>query len=515
LSGGRHEPGRRAEGGAVTSVTGPGEPDTATGADEERLDGRILRSSGWVAMSLGGKQLASLLSLLVLARLLEPRMFGLVSLSWAVLAFAEQIQESGIGAALIFRRAEVREAAATAAIWAPLASLVLYAATFALASPIAGLLHAPGLTNVLRLLAVVLVLRGLMVVPAAILMRELDFRAGAAADVVAALAQVGVAVGLAFAGAGVWSLVAGALAASAVQAAILWALVPWRPRLRLASFSLLREMMRYGRFVGVGNILNVVGNTIDNLAVARLLGTGPLGFYSVAYRVASFPNSVLGYVVSRVMFPIYAQLQDDPRALRQAYVRNMQRIAFVSLPAAVGIIVAARPIVLALLGPRWLDAVTPLRILGVYGLIKSLAAPSGEVFKGVGKPHIAPALSVPHLLLAVPVLYVLTRAYGLDGAALGILILIAIVGIPAMLIAMFLVAVPPAQLARALSTPALCALVPGCAIAVLLAPADALPPAAALASLAAAGLVAFVAAAALFGRGLLVPMWANLRASRR
>jgi O-antigen/teichoic acid export membrane protein len=478
------------------------------------LDGKILRSSGWVAVSLAGKQVASVLSVIVLARLLEPQAFGLVALAWTVLAFAEQIQESGVGSALIYRRHDIQRAAASALFWAPLASLILYAATFVLAPLLAHLLHSPGLVSVLRVLGLVLLLRGLMVVPAAILSRELDFRARAKGDVGAALVQAAVSVTLAFAGFGVWSLVLGALAAAVAQDAILWTIVPWRPSPRAASRRVLIEMVRYGRFVSAGSILNVVGRTIDNITIARLLGTTALGYYAIAFRLATFPETVIGYVVSRVMFPVYSMLQNDQQAVRRAYLQTLQRIAMAALPVSVVVAIAAEPIVLALLGEKWLVAVTPLRILAFYGLLKTFIAPSGEVFKGIGKPHLGPPFETVHLALAVPILYLLTRSYGIDGAALGMLLLIAVAGLPAMFLAMRLVGASIRDTARALSRPILCSVLLAAALTVMLGATESLSPALSLLILIGGGFLVFVGAVAVFARSVITPMWVSIRETR-
>jgi O-antigen/teichoic acid export membrane protein len=481
---------------------------------ESRLDGRILRSSGWVALSVAGRQLGSILSLLVLARLLEPKAFGLVALAWTVLAFADKIQESGVGSAFIYRRDEIEQAAACALIWAPLASLILYAATYLTAPLLAHLLHSSGLVNVLRVLALVLPLRGLMVVPGAILGRNLAYRARAKADVGSSLVQIAVSITLAFAGFGVWSLVSGALAAAAAQTGILWAVVPWRPSPRAASRRVLIEMMRYGRFVSAGSILNVIDNTIDNISIARLLGTTPLGYYAIAFRVADFPNSVIGYIVGRVMFPVYSILQGDLQAVRRAYLQNLQRIAIVALPISVGVAVGAKPIVLALFGEKWLAAVTPLRILAFYGLLKSFVAPSGELFKGLGKPHLGPLFSVPHLVLAVPVLYVLIRSLRLEGAALGMLVLMAATGLPAMFLAMRLTRVTILDTAHALATPILCSTLLALALTLMLGLTESLSPAVTLLILVGTGVLVFAAAAAVFARPVLTPMWVSIRETR-
>jgi O-antigen/teichoic acid export membrane protein len=502
---------RRLPGGVSGAI--PGSP--APGPVDSNLDGKILRSSGWVALSLGGKQLASLLSLLVLARLLDPEAFGLIALAWTVVAFAEQIQGSGVASAFVYRReGDLEAAAASAFVWAPLASLLLYAAVFLSAPLLADFFRNQDFVEVVRGLGLVLFLRAFMVVPFAILERNLDFRALTKADVCAALVQVAVSVSLAYAGAGVWSLVVGALAAAVTQVVILWAIVRWRPSVTAASRRVLLEMLRYGRFVSAGSVLNVIENTIDNIAVGRLLGATQLGFYAIAYRLADFPNSVIGYIVGRVMFPVYSLLRGDLNAVRRAYIQNLQRIAMVALPVSVGIAIAARPIVLALFGEKWLLAVTPLRLLAVYGLLKSFVAPAGELFKGIGKPHIGPVLAIVRLILAVPILYGLIKALGLNGAALGMLILIAAVGLPAMFLAMRLVNLSISDTARALARPILCSALLAVTLTFLLAATESLSPIISLLILVGGGLLVFFLAAALFARPVITPMWVSIRETR-
>ena len=262
-------------------------------------------------------------------------------------------------------------------------------------------------------------------------------------------------------------------------------------------------------------MLNVLDNTIDNISIARLLGTTPLGYYSVAFRLADFPNSVIGYVVGKVMFPVFSQLQGDLEAVRRAYLQNLQRIAIVALPVSVGIAVAAEPIVLALLGEKWLAAVTPLRILALYGLVKSFASPSGELFKGIGKPHFGPLFSVPHLVLAVPTLYVLIRNFGLDGAALAMLVLMVVTGVPAMFLAMRLVGASTRDVVHVLARPILCSALLAIALILLLGPSESLSPLMSLLMLVVAGTLVFIGAAAVFARPVLTPMWVSLRETRR
>ena len=269
-------------------------PGAAPDESHRDLDRKILRGSAWVGVGYGGKQVLQFASMLALVRLVDPSAFGLMALAWTVLFVIDAIQESGVGSAFVYRRDDIECAAASAAVFATLSGLGLAVGCF-LAAPLAAhLFHAPKLTDVLRVLSLMLVIRGASVVPAAILERELDFRRRAGAELLATVVQVPVSVGLAVAGAGVWALVAGPLASSLTATVMYWRLVPWRPSPRLANWKVLRELFGYGRFVTLSNLLVVANNTIDNIIVGRLLGTTQLGFYSVTFRLATLPDDVIG-----------------------------------------------------------------------------------------------------------------------------------------------------------------------------------------------------------------------------
>ena len=498
----------------MTEGKPPDSPATGANLSSLELEGRILRNTGWVALSLGAKQVGSMLALFVLARILDPKDFGLVALAWTVLYFINQIQETGLGQALIYRRTDVEAAAASVLIYALLLGVLGYIAVFA-ASPLAArFFHAPDLVDVLRVMALVLVLRGVGVVPGAILERSLDFRSRTIAELVATFTQIGTFIALAIAGFGVWSLVIGYLVFEGVQSALYWMFVPWRPSPRRRSRAILVELIRYGRFVGATNVLTVVSNTIDNIVIGRVLGTSSVGLYSVAFRLADFPNSVVGHTVGRTMFSIYSMLQDDLASFRHAYVRNLERVALLAVPISVGLLVAAEPIVLALLGETWLPAVPALRILAVCGLIKSFGALSAEALKGIGAPHWPFVLSNVYLAVAIPALVVLTPRFEITGAAVSILIAVASVSLPMVAITARMLDLTALDLARTLAPSAFCSALLAATLGALLSQSDSMGPAGSLVLLGSVGLVVYVLATALFARRVVVPMWLSLRSGR-
>ena len=478
-------------------------------APPPNLDHIILRSSAWVALSWGGRNVLSMLGAIVLARLLDPRAFGLVAIAATITTVLDYIQESGVGAALVQRKHDVKQAAASAFVWSSCAGLLLGASCFAAAPLLARGFGAPGATNVIRAMSLFLVIRGVSIGPGSLLDREMNFRTRTFGELAAGFAQLGISVGLALAGFGVWSLVIGQLAATAVQTAILWMLAPWRPHPRDASISVLREMLRYGRFVSLGNILGLVNRTLDNLVVGRILGAPALGVYSMSYRLGDFPTGVVGYVVGRVMFPAYSRVQDDLAAFRNAFVQNLERVALLALPTSVALFVYAEPIVSVLLGEKWLAAVTPLRILAVYTIVRSFVSPTGAVFQAAGKPHLVPLWALPQSVLFPITLLVLVPRFGVSGAAIAVLVSFSASAVPAFRTCIRMLDLRMSELVPRLLPLVVASVLMGLAMELTLR-LD-IPAAASLGAGITAGTAVYGAATALLARPLLSSAWAGLR----
>ena len=479
--------------------------------DTKALDRKVIRGSLWLGLSWGGQNMLAVVSTLALARLLVPRDFGVVALATTFTILIGHIQASGVASAIVYRRDDHARAATTGFVFASIAGVFFFLVTLAVAPVIAHFFHMPQATNVIRGMGALFIIRGVSAAPGALLEKELDFRSRAKGELSSGFAQVSVAIGLALAGAGAWSLVGGQLAASAVQGLIFWWLVPWRPVISDVSWKLLREMMRYGRFVSAGQIVGLLNGTMDNMFVARLLGSAALGIYAITFRLADFPTAVIGYIVGRVMFPAYVQLQDDIAAFRAAFVQNLQRVTLFALPLTVGLFVGAQPIVLALLGPRWLPVVGPLRVLALYSLVRSFAAPCGAVYQAAGKPHLVPLWALPNAIAIVPLLLLLVPRYGVNGAAIAMVVSFSASGIPAIIVAMRLLRLRAAELGRALAMPALCSVVVGVVLLLMLRPAASLGAIPSLLAFVVVGLVAYVLSAFALARGIWLPVVLALR----
>ncbi len=402
----------------------------------DELDTKIMRSSAWAVFGYGSTNVLSLITTVILARLLLPADFGLVALTLTLLAVAHLAQESGLGAALIVHKSDLRRAAASALVFSPFVGLAMYSAIFALAPLLADVFHAPRLTNVLRVTALVVPLRGLAIVPQAMLQRAMLFAPVAGIELAGGVAQAGTALGLAVAGAGVWSLVAGQVVAAFAQLGVAWWFTPIRPSPREADWKTLRELARFGRHVGAANIINYGNATAEGVVIGRVLGTHPLGYYTVASRLAQMPVSVLGNILGRGVYAAMAHINDDVAGVKRIWLTNLQRLALLSVPASIGIVFVARPLVEIMLGGTWKAAIVPLQILTLNGIVRTFSATSGEVFQAMQRAQYRVYVEVAHFLLVVPALIVGAKVHGIIGVAAAVVFVNIATGLPILVVLM-------------------------------------------------------------------------------
>lgn len=481
--------------------------------EAHELDRKIVRSTAWVALGYGGNQVLTFGVIAVLARLLTPAEFGLVSLASIVIVVMTYLQESGLGTAVIRQRDDLECAVATMWVFMVTMSIVLYFCVFGTAPLLARAFDQPQLTDVVRVLALVVVIRALGSTAGTLLERTLAFRSRTMGDLAGAVVQAAVSIPLAVAGLGVWSLVLGQLASTVAIMSTYWALAPLHPNPRLADWSMLRQLSRYGRHVTIGNVLGLVNANVDNVVIGKLLGTTSLGFYAAAWRVANLPALGLGYIIGRVMFPAYATIQDDLPAFRRAYVMNVQRVALVSLPAALGILICADPIITGLLGAKWEPAVSPLRILGVFGLIRSFSATAGAVFQAAGRPQLVYQIGILHSGVLYAGLVLLAPPFGVNGVAGAMTIAAFCSFVPALVLACRILQLRLRELAAKLTNAFGCALVLAASLAVLLIATDPLGPALQLTALLVGGLVAYGTALVTIGRSELHSITTSFRST--
>lgn len=380
----------------------------------------------WAGGALLFNRLARFLSMAVLARLLVPEMFGLVTMATASMQVLGAIREIGIGSAFVQRKYADQDETALAADSTFVLSLLMNGALAGVAWIMAPWIASffqemqSELTLILRVMFSLFLLEPFMSTPMLLLQKGLAFEKLASAEICAALVQGVVSIVLALFDFGAWSLVYGLLAARLVQTLLLMRFAHWSPRLRYDKHLAL-DLFGYGKYLWAFAAISAVGGALDKMVIGREFGKEELGFYGLAFTLCMLPTQFVTSLVKQIAFPALAKIKDDPAGLSDALEEALSYVALMALPIGFGLLSVAEPFVLSVYGQQWRESIPLVRILAFFGLIISVSSVTGPVFKAVGKPDLILWTGLIHQGVLFAMLYTLL-GLGLQGIALAILI---------------------------------------------------------------------------------------------
>ena len=380
------------------------------------MDERALRGIPWTLLTFGATKLLGLLTTVVLARLLVPEDFGLFALATLASLFLTIFRDFGLGSVLIVRQDYDMQSRATVVTMMLLFGVLAAVIVVAL-SPLAALaFDEPRLSGVLAALSATLVFGGVAWSYEVIMQRELAFKPRFAAQMVQSLTYTVVALALAVAGAGVWSLVGGALAGGAAASVAFLALAPYRLPLRLDR-GVARDALRSGRgFIGQG-VLALIRQNADYLVIGRLLGARSLGLYTLAYRFSEMPYVGIADPVGKVLFPALSKMRHAGEEVADAFLGAQRMVALVTCPLGVILSATAEPFVDAILGPKWTGMVPALTILGLWGAFRPLENTVALLLNAVGEADLVAKVLAVVLAVLIPSFVVAAHFGGLAAVA--------------------------------------------------------------------------------------------------
>jgi len=352
----------------------------------------------------------------VLARLLSPQDYGLMAMATVVTGLLAQAQSLGVGQALVQREQVTRENEQVAFTVALAASLVLYVIILAIAYPVAASYDDDRVAVLLQVVGLSFPIGALAIVPGALLRRELNLRGEAVTSVVSMIAESGTTIVLALYGYGVWALAAGQLAAVVTMSVGLSIYRPWSFGIRFRGGDL-RHIARFGGGATLSSFLWYAYQNADFYIIGRVLGSGPLGAYSMAWKIAKMPWERLFRAVTPVLLPLYSRARHEPGELAAALGRLSRFTTLVTVPAIAGLGVVSEDVVNVFLGEKWRGVAAPLAWLSVYMAIRCVFSLMPQLLMAVGR--IRQEIAFNFLcLLVLPASFVVGVNWGASGVAM-------------------------------------------------------------------------------------------------
>jgi O-antigen/teichoic acid export membrane protein len=442
-------------------------------ASQDAVGSHTLRSAYlWTAASNLVKQALLFATSMLLARLLSPADYGLLGMVTAFTAILLPIQDLGVTQAVIYFREREEEILVNSTAVSLAMGLALFMALFASAHAIAGFYSTPALVPIIRVISPTFVLMGIRASSQGLLMKRFQFKNVAIIEFSTIVIASIIAIVMALKGFGVWSLVANYVISATLHTILMLYFAPPRISFHL-DLPTIRKLLRWSLPLTGAGLLSQFSNNVDYLIVGKLLGAEPLGFYTLAFRLANMIAEKVASVVNRVSFPSLAALRNQPDGAARHWLYLLETLGLGCFPLLAALAINARDMVHVVLGAKWLPSVPILQLLCWMGALKIVVPVTSNLISTSGRTDITFRISLITSCSLPVVFYIGCKQAGGMGVALAW----AIVYTPLVLFqfsqAIKITGIPPGKVMESFRLPLLVTAlygVPGLAVVLLMNP---------------------------------------------
>jgi PST family polysaccharide transporter len=389
---------------------------TSTQRINEDLRASSIRAAAFTWAVGGADFVFRLAATAVLARLIVPEHFGLVMMTAAVMAVADQFGDFGLSTVTV-QRGDITHDQVSNLFWINAAVGTTMALIVCVISPLVSLFYRePRLTVITCVLATNFIWGGLMVQHQALLTRQLKLSHTSGIRLTSAVLSTVLAIFLAWKGWGYWALVWREVARSALLTVGMWVCCPWIPSLP-SSHTSVRGLLRFGAELSAANILGSMSSGVDRFLIGRFWGATPTGMYRQAYQLLEAPMAQLLGPLYSVSQPGLSVLQTDSSRYARYYLRALVLVSAATMPVSLFAAVYAKEITRIVLGTKWADAASILMILSIGTFIKEAVGSAAWVPITCGRSRSYLVTTVMHNATVIPLMLI-----GVHWGAVGVAI---------------------------------------------------------------------------------------------
>ena len=374
----------------------------------------------WRFMERCGAQVVAFVVSIVLARLLDPALYGRIALVTVITSILNVFVDSGMANALIQKK-DTDDLDYSSVFYFNVAfCLVLYLGLFLAAPLLSRFYHDSSLVPVFRVLGLTIVISGVKNVQQAYVAKTLQFRRFFFSTLGGTVLSAIVGITMAYRGFGIWALVTQQVLNAAVNTAILWLTVGWKPR-RIFSLERLKGLVSYGWKILVSGLLDTVYLKLYQLVVGLRYTEADLAFYNKADQMPLLLVENINNSIDSVLLPVLSAEQDSRESVRAMTQRAIKTSTYIMMPLMAGLAVCAQPLIRLLLTEKWLPCVPYMRIFCIVYAFYPLHTANLSAIKALGRSDIFLKLEVLKELVSI-VLLLVTMRYGVYAIALGLLV---------------------------------------------------------------------------------------------
>lgn len=341
----------------------------------------------WSFLQNVGSQGISIITIIVLARILTPRDFGLIGMLTIFIAISQALVQAGFNQALIQKKDTDEEDYSSVFYINLVASVLLYGILYFSAPLIANFYEQPILIEMTRVLSLIFVINAFSYVQEAKLRKEMRFKSLMFVHIPSTIISGIVAISMALTGFGVWSIVGMQLSMRLAYTVQLWLYAKWKP-LWTFNKEKAKRLFSFGGNLMVASIINTIFQNIYLIVIGKFFPVNVLGYYQNAKRLVDTPTKTLSSVVGSVTFSAFSFIQDDDVKLKSGYRRIIQQMLFWICPMLIFAAILAKPLFSFVLTDKWLPAVPFFQLLCLGGILGPLNTYNLNIVKVKGRSDI-------------------------------------------------------------------------------------------------------------------------------
>lgn len=324
-------------------------------------NGTYLSNFIWRFMERCGAQGVTLVVSIILARLLDPSVYGTIALVTVLITILNIFLDSGFGNALIQKKDADDLDFSSVFYFNIVVSFTLYALLFFVAPMIEKLYNSPGLTPVIRAMGLFVVIASVKNIQQAYVSRHMLFKKFFFATLTGTICAAIIGIYMAWCGYGVWALVAQYIFNTLIGTVILWFTVPWRPKLQF-SIKRLGALFDFGWKLLISDLVYTSYTELRQLLIGLVYTPADLAYYNQGYKYPHVIASNINTSINSILFPAMSKVQDDKKQVKNILRRSIQLSQYVVAPCVIGIAVCAEPLVKILLTEKWLPCVPYMQL---------------------------------------------------------------------------------------------------------------------------------------------------------
>jgi teichuronic acid exporter len=321
------------------------------------------------------------------------------------IAISQSIIDSGFTQALIRKKNIKQSDYSTVFYFNLIIGFVIYASLYFSAEAISHFFNEPQLKDLLQVLGLEVIIVSFTIIHTAKLTREINFKLQTKITIIASVLSGAIGIGMAYMGYGVWSLVGKTLSMRLFVSILLWIWNRWLPTLEFDKESF-KSMFSFGSKLMLSGLIDNIYRNIYNLIIGKFFSAQALGFYTRADQFKKLPAESINTIISRVSYPVLSQLQDDDEKLKSGYKQIIKSTMLVTFFLMLSMAAIAEPMIIVLIGEKWLPAVEYLQLLCFAGMLFPLHSLNLNILKVKGRSNLFLKLEIAKKIIAIPVIIV-------------------------------------------------------------------------------------------------------------